>query len=124
MNEQHWFLILSIPSQNIVYILLMTRKTFMRVLPYSTIPFFPPAVSKWNNLPLKCRNSDSANSFKHSMNEGSLIVPNYFNSIGVSRIFLTRLRTICRALNNALFLKRNCDSPFCRCGDIKNAFTS
>ena len=76
-----------------------------------------------NNLPLECRNSESVNSFKRSINESSVIVPKYYNSgKRRSQILHTRLRTNCSALNNDLFLKRICDSPYCRCGAIENAF--
>ena len=85
--------------------------------------FLPSTVREWNNLPLECRNSESVNSFKRSINESSVIVPKYYNS-GKRRfqVLHTRLRTNCSALNNDLFLKRICDSPHCRCGAIENAF--
>ena len=85
--------------------------------------FLPSTVRKWNNLSLECRNSESVSSFKRSINESSVIVPKYYNS-GKRRfqILHTRLRTNCSALNNDLFLKRICDSPYCRCGAIENAF--
>ena len=85
--------------------------------------FLPSTVREWNNLSLECRNSESVSSFKHSINESSVIVPKYYNS-GNRRfqILHTRLRTNCSALNNDLFLKRICDSPYCRCGAIENAF--
>ena len=65
----------------------------------------------------------TVNTFKCSINERSVIVPKYYNS-GKRRfqILHTRLRTNCSALNNDLFLKRICDSPYCRCGAIENAF--
>ena len=86
--------------------------------------FFPSTVREWNNLPLECRNSESVNTFKRSVNERSVIVPKYYNSRKRRLIHHTRLRTNCSALNNDLFLKRICDSPYCRCGAIENAFYS
>ena len=83
--------------------------------------FLPSTARERNNLPLECRNSESVNSLKRSINESSVIVPKYYNS-GKRRfqILHTRLRTNCSALNNDLFLKRICDSPYCRYGAIEN----
>ena len=40
--------------------------------------FLPPAVTERYNLPIECRNSDSVNSLKRSMNKGSIVVSKYF----------------------------------------------
>ena len=100
----------------------MTLKQYMRVRLCTTI-VLPSTVRKWNNFPPEYINSESFNSFKRSMNERSIIVPKYYNS-GKRRfqIFHTRLRTNCSALNNDLFLKRICGSPYCRCGATDNTF--
>ena len=85
--------------------------------------FLPSNQMSKNNLPIECRYIDSANSFKRSMKEDSVVVSkDFFCGNRGHQILYTRLPTKFSGLNNDLFLKRISDSPLCRCGAIENAF--
>ena len=82
----------------------------------------PSTTTDWNSLSIETKQSDSVNSFKHSLNKDKLSVPGYFY-IGsrIGQILHSRIRTNYRSLNLDLFLKNITESPLCRCGRIENA---
>ncbi|MCG7868583.1 MAG: endonuclease/exonuclease/phosphatase family protein [Candidatus Thiodiazotropha taylori] len=84
--------------------------------------FLPSTTRDWNSLSTETKQSDSVNSFKHSLNKDKPSVPSYFyTGSRIGQILHSRIRTNCSSLNLDLFLKNITESPLCRCGSIENA---
>ena len=74
--------------------------------------FLPSVVREWNDLTNDVRQSDSLHSFKYNLNRERTKVPKHFYSgARKAQILHTRLRTICRSLNDDLYSKNLNDSP-------------
>ena len=76
---------------------------------------------QWNTLPPETRQSNSLNSFKHTLKKDKPSVHRYyyFGSRKAQSLH-TRLRTGCSSLNLDLFLKNISESPMCSCGSMEN----
>ena len=84
--------------------------------------FLPSTTRDWNSLSTETKQSDSVNSFRHSLNKDKPFVPIYFcTGSRIGQILHSRIRTNCSSLNLDLFLKNITESPLCRCGSIQNA---
>ena len=84
--------------------------------------FLPSTIRDWNSrLGEEHRNSTSVASFKHTLKQTNISVPEYF-FVGDRRpkVSHTRLRTKCSALNYEIYLKNLTDTPLCR-GSIENS---
>ena len=83
--------------------------------------FLPSTLRQWNTLPPETRQSNSLNSFKHTLKKDKPSVPRYYYfGNRKAQSLHTRLRTGCSSLNLDLFLKNISESPMCSCGSIEN----
>ena len=83
---------------------------------------FPTALRDWNVLSLDIWNASTLNSFKHTLRNNQILVPNYFDTLHVSRIALVlhnRIRLECSSLNSHLFKENLIDNQLCSCGSIE-----
>ncbi|MCG8049353.1 MAG: reverse transcriptase domain-containing protein [Candidatus Thiodiazotropha endolucinida] len=84
--------------------------------------FLPSTIRAWNVLPCVDKQSESVNSFKHTLNKNKSSVPIYYYfGKRKTQVLHTRLRTNCSSLNLDLFIKNITDSPMCQCGSIEDA---
>ena len=84
--------------------------------------FLPSTTRDWNSLFTETKQSDSSNSFKHSLNKNKPSVRSYFHTDSrIGQIFHSRIRTKFSSLNLELFFKNLTESPLCRYGSIQNA---
>ena len=85
--------------------------------------FLPSTTKDWNSLSTETKQSDSFNSFKHSLNEDKPSVPSYFFYTGsrIGQILHSRIRTNSSSLILDLFLKNITETPLGRYDSIENA---
>jgi hypothetical protein len=80
--------------------------------------FFPLAITLWNSIPEKWRNSPSVNSFKAKLlPKPNILSISYYYGKRWPNIHHARIRMGCSGLNSDLCLNLHVrDSPSCRCG--------
>ena len=82
--------------------------------------FLPSVVRDWNNIPDDRRIVDSVIAFQNVLSRDKPIVPkHYLFGNRKEQILHTGLRTNCIVLNYDLYMKKNIDSPLCRCNNIE-----